>query len=123
MILIRKMINSIPAPSLEQLRSEWPFLFATRSICAHFETLTDVQILRKMEVGMEEHGRSLTDYFNLKSTNDKLRAVLSAHDGTQRSILLLLMAHFKEEMNALFIEADVCMKLEVMFNLLISCHM
>lgn len=25
--LQRKMINSIPAPSLELLRSEWPFLF------------------------------------------------------------------------------------------------
>lgn len=119
--LQRKMINSIPAPSLELLRSEWPFLFVTQSICAHFETLTDVKVLRKMEVGMEEHGRALTDFFNLKSTNDKVRAVLPGFHGTPRSILQLLMAHFKEEMDALFIEADVCMNLNIAFNLIISC--
>lgn len=92
-----------------------------QSICAHFETLTDVKVLRKMEVGMEEHGRALTDFFNLKSTNDKVRAVLPGFHGTPRSILQLLMAHFKEEMDALFIEADVCMNLNIAFNLIISC--
>ncbi|KAK5874616.1 hypothetical protein PBY51_019547 [Eleginops maclovinus] len=60
-----------------------------------------------MEVGMEEHGRALTDYFNLKSTNDNVRAVLLGFDGTPRSILQVLMAHFKEEMDAIFIEADM----------------
>ena len=113
-----KIINSIP-PSLELLRSEWLFLFATRSICAHFETLTNVKVLRKMEVGMEEHGRALTDYFNLKSTNNNVRAVLAGLHGTPRSILQLLMA--QEEMDTLFIEADLCINLKMAFNLIISC--
>uniref|UniRef100_A0A0E9QVK1 Uncharacterized protein n=1 Tax=Anguilla anguilla TaxID=7936 RepID=A0A0E9QVK1_ANGAN len=44
--LQRKMINTTPAHTLEYLKSQWPYLFAPRSMCTHFEMLTDINILR-----------------------------------------------------------------------------
>lgn len=106
--LQRKMINGIPAPPLEQLRLQWPYLFTARNMCAHFEMLTDIPIIQKMETAFQEHGKVISEFFRNKPTNDYVKAVLSSNDGsvTAPYIIELLMAHFKEPMDALFIIID-----------------
>lgn len=106
--LQRQMVNATPAPSLEFLRLQWPYLFIPRSMCAHFELLTDIPIVRKIEASLEEHGRIISEFFKQKPTNDEVKAVLSRNNSvTAPYILQLLMAHFKEQMDSLIVHADV----------------
>ncbi|XP_029907498.1 uncharacterized protein LOC115359266 [Myripristis murdjan] len=107
--LQRKMINANPAPSLEDVKQLWPYLFFPRSMCTHFEVLTDVSIVRKIEAFLEEHGRNIMEFFKQNPTNDDVKAVLSSTDCsvTVSNILQVLMAHFKEPLDALIIQTDV----------------
>ncbi|KAF7648241.1 hypothetical protein LDENG_00160070 [Lucifuga dentata] len=106
--LQRKLINATPAASLEDIKSQWPYLFLPRSMCAHFELLTDIQILRIMEAFPEDQGRIITEYFKAHPSNNEVKKVLSLENGiTFPNILDLLMAHFKETKDALILEADV----------------
>lgn len=61
--LQRRHINTLPPPDNENLKSKWPFLFKPRYIYAHFELLTDMNVLRNLELSMEECGRAITEYF------------------------------------------------------------
>ncbi|XP_041839467.1 uncharacterized protein LOC121638641 [Melanotaenia boesemani] len=106
--LQRKMINSTPAVPLEDIKSQWPYLFLPRSMCAHFELLTDIQILRVMEAFPEDKGRIIIEYFKANPSNDEVKKVLSLEKTSTFPYLLdLLMAHFKERRDALILHADV----------------
>ncbi|KAM6956202.1 uncharacterized protein FYW47_012140 [Aplochiton taeniatus] len=51
----RHMINSWPAPTLCEIKEQWPFLFTERGICTHFHTLTGIESSStKISVEMEE---------------------------------------------------------------------
>lgn len=55
--LQRKSINATPVIPLEDIKSQGPYLFLPRSMCAHFELLTEIPILRTMEAFPEDQGR------------------------------------------------------------------
>lgn len=107
--LLRQMINANPAPALDDVKKKWPYLFFPRSMCTHFKMLTNISIVRKLEAFLEEHGRNIMEFFKQNPTNDKVKGVLYRTDCsvTASNILQLLMAHFKEPLDALVIETDV----------------
>lgn len=110
--LQREMINANPAPALEVVKQQWPYFFFPRSMCAHFELLTDVPITRKIEAFLEAHGKNIIDFFKKNQTNDVKAVVSRSHlSVTASNILELLMAHFKEPKTALLIETDVRLSL------------
>ncbi|XP_031698613.1 uncharacterized protein LOC116380945, partial [Anarrhichthys ocellatus] len=106
--LQRNSINATPAAPLEDIKSQWPYLFLPRSMCAHFELLTDIYILRIMEAFPEDQGKIISEYFKANPSNDEVKKVLSHENGTTFPYILdLLMAHFKEQRDALILQADV----------------
>lgn len=111
--LQRQMINANPPPALEHVRQQWPYLFFPRSMCTHFEVLTDVPIVRKIEAFLEEHGRNIMEFFKQNPTNNDVKDVLFRTDCsvTASNILQVLMAHFKEPLDALIIQTDVRLSL------------
>lgn len=56
--LQRRHINALPPPDTEELKTKWPFLFTPRYIYAHFELLTDINVLRTLELSLEKCGRA-----------------------------------------------------------------
>lgn len=95
--LQRKVINASPAPALGDVKKQWPYLFFPRTMCAHFELLTNVQMVRKTEVFLEERGTNLMEFFKHNPTNDGVKAVLRRTDcsASASNILQALMAYFK----------------------------
>ncbi len=75
--LQRRDINALPPPDVEDLRGKWPFLFTQKFIYGHFELLTDINVLRSLELSMEECGTAITQYFKQKPTNQDVKNVLS----------------------------------------------
>ncbi|KAL2083090.1 hypothetical protein ACEWY4_020863 [Coilia grayii] len=107
--LQRRHINILPPPDIEDLKSKWPFLFLPKYIYAHFQLLTDINVLRSLELGMEECGRTIIEYFREKPTNKEVKRILSNgvdNDLTLR-VLQLLMAHFGEDSTGLILLTDV----------------
>nr|XP_046236002.1 uncharacterized protein LOC124054270 isoform X2 [Scatophagus argus] len=106
--LQRHHINVLPPPSVADLKSKWPFLFTQRYIFAHFESLTDISVLRSFEVAMEECGRAITEYFRWKPSNKDVMDVLSNRKDKEMAlhIVQLLMAHFGENLSGLVLIID-----------------
>lgn len=71
-----KVINARPAPALGDVKKQWPYLFFPRTMRAHFELLTNIQMVRKTEVILKEHGKNLMEFFKHNPTNDGVKAVL-----------------------------------------------
>lgn len=111
--LQRRYINALPPPDVEDMRSKWPFLFIPKFIYAHFELLTDVSVLRTLELSMEESGRTITQYFAKKPTNNDVKSVLSKGEDDEMAlrVVQLLMAHFGENLTGLFLFTDVSLYL------------
>nr|XP_020456216.1 uncharacterized protein LOC109960448 [Monopterus albus] len=107
--LLRRHINAIPAPSIGGIRSKWPYLFNQRYMYAHFELLTDLNVLRLLELAMEESGKVITEYFRNKPTNKDVQTVLSQGEDTEVAlhVVQLLMAHFTETTDGLILLADL----------------
>ncbi|KAF4098088.1 hypothetical protein G5714_022096 [Onychostoma macrolepis] len=97
------------APSVEDIRSQWPYLFHQKSICAHFKLLTDVDVLNAFEMSTIECGKAIIEYFKNKSKNEKVKDVLSQSGNTEMALLhvKLLMSHFQEHEDGLVLHADV----------------
>ncbi|XP_072244940.1 uncharacterized protein [Leuresthes tenuis] len=106
--LQRRHINSLPPPDTEELKSKWPFLFTPTYIYAHFELLTDINVLRCLELSMEECGGAITQYFREKPTNKDVKTVVSEGDDDEVTlrVVQLLMAHFEEDLTGLILLAD-----------------
>lgn len=108
--LQRHHINTLPPPGIENLKSKWPFLFTPRYIYAHFELLTDINVLRNLELSIEECGSAITEYLRGKPTNKDVKDIL--FNGENNEIALravqLLLAHFGEDLTRLILLTDVC---------------
>ncbi|KAJ8280597.1 hypothetical protein GJAV_G00056690 [Gymnothorax javanicus] len=91
--LQRNQINQTPAPSIEDLRIQWPYLFTQRGIYCHFELLTDISVLRALELSIEECGQGIEKYLKKKLKN---KDVQSEDGELTLSIIQLLMAYFDE---------------------------
>lgn len=93
---------------ISELQTKWPFLFTQKGLYSHFELLTDVSVLRTLELAMEECGRKIIEYFKVKSTNKDVKDVLKLSVDVDLSlvVLQLLMAHFSETITDLIITAQ-----------------
>jgi len=85
--LLRQKLNSIPAPSVEDIGSQWPYLFHQKSICAHFKLLTNIDVLKAFDVSMKECGKAIVEYFKSKSKNGKVKDVLSQPENIEMAYL------------------------------------
>ncbi|XP_051569099.1 uncharacterized protein LOC127449608 [Myxocyprinus asiaticus] len=103
-------INALPPPDIEDMRSKWPFLFTQKFIYAQFGLLTDINMLRSLELSMEKCGRAITEYFRRKHTNKDVKDVLSNSEDNEMALcgVQLLMAHFVENLTGLVLFTDVC---------------
>ncbi|KAL4008055.1 hypothetical protein ACER0C_001907 [Sarotherodon galilaeus] len=105
--LQRRQINALPVPAIRDLRDRWPYLFTHNGLYTHFELLTDIKVLRTLEVAMEECGPTILEVFS-KSTNPDIQSILSVGPKLELSfcILQLLMAHFSEPLGGLILFAN-----------------
>ncbi|XP_075308529.1 uncharacterized protein LOC142369998 [Odontesthes bonariensis] len=114
----REFINSSPPPQVSAIKEEWPFLFETRWLCSHFETLTGIDILTRLSEALDGKGRRIVNFFFqqrltwkgevtslLRELEDDNRTLEDANFFAVAAILLV-MAFFKEESSSLFILAD-----------------
>lgn len=116
--LQRSQINSVPAPSVAELMEKWPYLFFQKGLFAHFELLTDINVLRALELSMEECGKSIFEFFKSKPTNSEVRSILSKDEPIDSSyhIVQLLMAHFMEKQDGLILQDYVSLSLVLTMN-------
>lgn len=117
--LLRRHISAIPAPSIEEIRSKRPYLFNQRCICAPFQLLTDLNVLRLLELAIEEFGRVIKKYFQSRTTNKDVPTVLFQGEDTNVA-LRLLMAHVTETTDGLIFLAVVSSSFLICIDLL-SC--
>ncbi|XP_026059551.1 uncharacterized protein LOC113044133 [Carassius auratus] len=123
--LQRSQINSVPAPSVAELMEKWPYLFFQKGLFAHFELLTDINVLRALELSMEECGKSILEFFKSKPTNSEVKSILSKDEPIDSTyqIVQLLMAHFMEKQDGLILQENMSATpadLEKMGNLPVS---
>ncbi|XP_067217734.1 uncharacterized protein [Chanodichthys erythropterus] len=105
--LQRQMINGTPSPTIEELKTKWPYLFTQRHIYGHFEQLTDKKVLRLLELSVQECGQIIIEFFKRKPTNDDVRSILSRGENDVGAMVLqLLLAHFKEKLDDVILQAD-----------------
>lgn len=115
----RKLINSCPPPRISDILKEWPFLFEKRLLCSHFNKLTGIDIASRLNEALVSKGRRVVNYFQQQRLKWKgeVQSLLTEIENDRRgpqdegltaaAAILLLMAHFKEEVDSLFILADV----------------
>ncbi|XP_066515946.1 uncharacterized protein [Hoplias malabaricus] len=106
--LLRQHLNTAPPPSVQDLRSQWPYLFNQKSLFCHFQLLTDINVLRALEISMAECGGPITEYFKSKSKDANVKAVISKTEDVEEPfrVVQLIMAHFQENTNGLIFHAD-----------------
>ncbi|XP_074539428.1 uncharacterized protein LOC141800652 isoform X3 [Halichoeres trimaculatus] len=105
--LQRNHINKSPTASFEDLRIQWPFLFTEKGIFCHFESLTDVNLLRALEESIEESGQVMEKYLRTKVKHRAQGAVPRNGELTFR-ITRLLLAYFDENTEDLILSTDLC---------------
>uniref|UniRef100_A0A0F8AHU0 Uncharacterized protein n=1 Tax=Larimichthys crocea TaxID=215358 RepID=A0A0F8AHU0_LARCR len=113
--LQRKNINASPPPSIAELKTEWPYLFTPKQMFSHFNLLTDIKILEKMEQAVEEKGKLILRFFQhttARTSTDEVERILVSYNKEEKCdlcpcVILLLMAHFKEKYEGLILQADV----------------
>lgn len=107
--LQRHHVNTLPPPDTEDVKSKWPFLLMPRYIFTHFELLTDINVLRILELSMEECGRAITEYIRGKPTNKDVKDIFSNGEDNKMALCVvqLLMAHFGEDLTGLILLTHV----------------
>ncbi|XP_052472126.1 uncharacterized protein LOC128028836 [Carassius gibelio] len=112
----RHMINSCPPPSTNEIEEQWPFLFTKRGLCAHFKTLTGIDICDRVGQALQAKGKRIIDFFQRQTQNRDIQCLLRdiesdtatmQHSRTSIAAVLLLMKHFLEKEDSIFILADV----------------
>ena len=119
-VLQRRSINADPPPPLSELQHEWPYLFTPRWMCSHFCQLVGTSVISTMQDSMEKKGKRIVRFLESDSfaAKGKVKEVLlqyhetmhaqeSGHDILSPTVMLLLLAYFKEEETALFQLTDV----------------
>ncbi|XP_054587146.1 sterile alpha motif domain-containing protein 3 [Nothobranchius furzeri] len=111
----REDINADPSPSILDISKRWPFLLSWKLLLSHFTTLTGVDLYTRLKDDMDKKGKRLLEYFGCQVMSwtkevkallkDALKANREGTDGL--AALLVMMTHFKEAEDALFILADV----------------
>ncbi|KAK2880732.1 hypothetical protein Q8A67_018000 [Cirrhinus molitorella] len=104
--LQRKQINQTPAPSIEELRNQWPYLFTKRGIFCHFESLTDINVLHALELSIKESGKGIAKYLMTKSKKKDVQPVIYQGEDEELNLIQLLMTYFNERIEGLILTAD-----------------
>ncbi|KAG9273476.1 hypothetical protein AMEX_G547 [Astyanax mexicanus] len=112
--LQRKSINTCPAPSIAELKNDWPYLFTPKELYTHFKFLTDISILDKMEQAIQEKGKLIIQFFNHKQAGTdagEIQRILMMFDDNDTAsfapcVILLLITHFREKTDALILQVD-----------------
>lgn len=110
----REYINAKPSPSILDVGKEWPFLFSQKFLLSHFTTLTNVELYTRLNEDMDKKGKRLLDFFSSQITKwrKEVRAVLKEAIKKDRegsdglAAMLVMLAHFKEQEESLFLIAD-----------------
>ncbi len=99
----------LPPPAIADSRKQWPYLFTQKGLYGNFELLTDIKVLRALELAMEECGRAIIEFFTNKPTNADVRAVLLQRPDLEPSFCVsqLPMAHFSESLEGLILLTNV----------------
>ncbi|XP_039680532.1 uncharacterized protein LOC120574295 isoform X2 [Perca fluviatilis] len=111
----REYINAKPSPSILDVGKEWPFLLSQKFLLSHFTTLTNVELYTRLNEDLDKKGKRLLDFFSSQITKwrKEVRAVLKEAIKKDRegsdglAALLVMLAHFKEQEESLFLMADV----------------
>lgn len=112
----RYLINSSPPPQVTDIMEEWPFLSQKRWLCAHFEKLTGIDLLTRLNEALKKKGRRILKFFQqqrLKWKGDTQSLLAEVEEESTDdnhiavAVVLLVMSFFKEQTDALFILADV----------------
>lgn len=113
----RHMINACPPPSISDLKDQWPILFTYRGLCSHFKTLTGIEIRDRLGEALKNKGNRIITFFQKQSfSQPNIRGLLNEIDDSfsagqkQAGIaaVLLMMKHFLEKEESIFILADAC---------------
>lgn len=110
-VIQRQYLNRVPAPAVNEIQKEWPFLFSKEGLFSHFGLLTDVPVLLKMEEAIDNKGSTIIQFCQELRRQPKIEEVLAYYDPeTSEKTLcvpLLLLAYFKEPQTAIILESDV----------------
>ncbi|XP_028432949.1 uncharacterized protein LOC114555050 [Perca flavescens] len=107
--LQRSHINVVPTPTIATLKAKWPYLFSHKGLYSHFELLTDIPVLRSLDLAMEECGKVIVEMFKTKPTNARMKEVLCQLDDDVElsyQVIHLLLSHFSEDVSGLIVLAD-----------------
>ncbi|XP_067291128.1 uncharacterized protein [Pseudorasbora parva] len=112
----RYAINNNPPPSIDELKDQWPFLFMKRFLCAHFNTLTGIDVNTRLTESLSLKGKKVLHFFESQLSRWKkdVRTVLKDIDQAGKedvdygvASIITTMAYFKEKEDAFFLLADV----------------
>ncbi|XP_067283842.1 uncharacterized protein [Pseudorasbora parva] len=111
----RRAINISPAPSIDQLKTDWPFLFTKRFLVQHFCSLTGIDLDSRLRESISGKGRRVLHFFRsqLMRWRKEVRTVLADTERVAEDVdpglaaILVMMAFFKEKEDSLFLLADV----------------
>ncbi|XP_063074168.1 uncharacterized protein LOC134464751 [Engraulis encrasicolus] len=115
----RHMINVCPPPSISDLKDQWPVLFTPRGLFSHFKTLTGIEIEDRLAEALQNKGKRIITFFQQQSfSQPNIRALLKEIDNafstsavqkqTGIAAVLLMMKHFLESEESIFMLADAC---------------
>uniref|UniRef100_A0A4W5LEL4 Uncharacterized protein n=1 Tax=Hucho hucho TaxID=62062 RepID=A0A4W5LEL4_9TELE len=108
--------DTSPPPSISDLQEQWPVLFTKLWLCDYFNTLTGIVIDSCLTQALLNKGKRIVNFF--KSQKTKLRREIQClkneidgyirgnDDLTATAAILLLMTHFKEKDESLFLLED-----------------
>lgn len=103
-------------PGIEVIEEQWPFLFTKRGLCDHFKTLTGIDICDRVGEALQSKGMRNINFFQRQTQNRDIQRLLrdiesntTAMQQSQTGIaaVLLLMKHFLEQEDSIFVLADV----------------
>ncbi|XP_062865601.1 uncharacterized protein LOC134328435 [Trichomycterus rosablanca] len=113
----RHMINTCPPPSISEVEEQWPFIFTKRGLCAHFKTLTGIDICDRLADALQTKGKRIINFFQRQIQNRDIQSLLHdidsdttamQHNRTGIAVMLLMMKHFIEKEDSIFILIETC---------------
>ncbi|XP_035510854.1 uncharacterized protein LOC118323041 [Morone saxatilis] len=125
----QQLINFSPPFRVSDVMQEWPFLFQKRWLCSHFEKLTGIDIISRLTEALQNKGRRVINYFQHQKLKwrGEIQLLLTEMENDSRtlqdqdlmatSVVLLLMAYFREATDSLFMLADRAM---LVFSILLK---
>lgn len=102
----------------KEILKEWPFLFQEIGMRVHFKELTGVQIDNEFEESTITKFRRVLHYFQFAQIEPSRNAgiilsqTLTGADETCAAVMLLL-AHFKEQQEKMFVNVDTAIATDV----------